>query len=252
MPLISPATKLSNNRRFIPLRYRFVAITTALLVLVLGILALTLGYWQSRTIKTRLKERGLDIAAGLSATSVTTLINYNYVALEQLANEAAKDPEIIYVIVHDKEGRIAGYSGRPDLQRKYLNDEVSWNALKGTRPLTQTAVLEEIKYPVMDVAVPVIASQSGIKWGTIRVGLSFAAIYRQVRQLTAIIVAIGIVALGFGTLAAFWSARHITRPMKRLVGGAVRATQGQLRQDIEIHSAEEIEILAHTFPSMMR
>jgi hypothetical protein len=32
--------------------------TTALLILLLGVLALTLGYWQSRTIRERLEDRG--------------------------------------------------------------------------------------------------------------------------------------------------------------------------------------------------
>ncbi len=252
MPSFSSSPRLSNQKRFFPLRYRFVGFTTALLILVLGLLAITLGYWQSRTIKDRLKERGMDIAAGLSATSVATLINYNYVVLEQLANEAAQDPEIVYVIVHDKEGRIAGYSARPDLQHKFLEDTVSRNAIESTRPLVQKAVSKESKYPVLDVALPVVASQTGIKWGTIRVGLSFGAIYRQVRQLTAIILMVGVIALGFGVLMAFGAARHITRPMKTLMDATIAGTQGRLHQDIDIHTGDEIEILADNFSSMMR
>ncbi len=226
--------------------------TIALLVLLLGVLAITLGYWQSRTIQDRLRERGLDIGAGLSANSVTTLINYNYVAAEQLANEAAQDNEIVYVIVHDKEGRVAGYSGRPDLQSKFLDDEISRGATDAIAPLTQKTVVEGVRYPVLDVAVPVIGSQSGIKWGTIRVGLSFAAIYRQVRQLIAIILVIGAAALAIGTLVAFWSARKITEPLKRLVTATVEATHGELRPRIEIRTNDEIEILADNFSTMMR
>jgi PAS domain S-box-containing protein len=252
MPFHPPAASVLRQKRFIPLRYRFVAVTTALLVLVLGLLALSLGYWQSQTIKRRLEERGQDIAGSLSATAVTTLINYNYVALEQVANEAAQDPGIVYVVVHDKEGRVAGYSGRPDLQHEFLDDAVSRNAITSTRSLTQVAVLEDARYPLLDVAVPVIASQSDVKWGTIRVGLSFEAIYRQVRQMITIIMVIGVLALCFGIVVAFWAARRITRPLKRLVGATVEATRGTLRRDIDIHTSDEIEILAENFSSMMR
>jgi two-component system sensor histidine kinase AtoS len=251
MSLRPQAVNCKTSKRFIPLRYRFVTMTTALLILLLGVLALTLGYWQSRSIRERLEDRGLDIAGSLAATSINTLINYNYVALEQLANQAARDAEIAYVIVHDKEGRIAGYSGRPDLQGTLANDAAGQKAVASAIALTQKAPAGADGYPVLDVAVPVVTSPSGAKWGTIRVGLSFAAIYHQIRQLTAIILVIGVLALGFGVLASFWAARQITRPLMRLVDATVEATQGALEQNIDIQTNDEIEILADNFTSMM-
>jgi two-component system sensor histidine kinase AtoS len=252
MPSHSTSNGRRARKRFVPLRIRFVAITAGLLVLLLGTLALILGYAQSRTIENRLQERGLDIAAGLSATAVTTLINYNYVALEQLANEAAKDPEIVYVIVHDKEGRIAGYSGRPDLQHTVLSDAVSMKAVAALLTVIQRTEPRTARYPVLDVAVPVRLEPAGEKWGTIRVGLSYEAIFRQLRQLILIIVAVGTVALCIGVMAAVWAAGRITRPLKRLVAATVEATRGTLAPNIDIRTSDEVEILADNFSAMMR
>ncbi|KKK63379.1 hypothetical protein LCGC14_2994890, partial [marine sediment metagenome] len=45
--------------RFIPLRYRLIIMTSCMLILLLGTLALTLGFLQSRTIRGQIEERGL-------------------------------------------------------------------------------------------------------------------------------------------------------------------------------------------------
>ena len=113
-----PSTKrLQRKRRFISLRYRFIFITSCLLILLLGTLGSILITHQSLTIRNQLERRGLAISRSLAATSKASLTTYNYIALEQAANQAQRDdPDIVYVIIHDKEGRVAGYSGRADLQ----------------------------------------------------------------------------------------------------------------------------------------
>ncbi len=98
---------------FVSLRYRFILITSIMLVLLLSSLALVIGMLQARTIQGRIEKQGLAIAKNLAAISVEHLITYNYIALEKLVNQAVNNPDIIYVIVYNKEGRVAGYSGRP-------------------------------------------------------------------------------------------------------------------------------------------
>ena len=108
--------RILKTPRFIPLRYRLIIMISVMLILLLGTLALLLGFIQSRTIRGQIEERGLAIAQSLAAASMADLTTYNYVALERSSNQAALNPDIQYVIIHDKEGRVAGYSGRPDLQ----------------------------------------------------------------------------------------------------------------------------------------
>ena len=117
----------SGNPRFIPLSYRLIFTTSCMLILILGILTVVLGYVQGQTIRKQLEKRGLSIAQSLAAASMADLLTYNYIALERLANQAALDPDVNRVIYHDKEGRVAGFSGRPDLQNKFLDDEIKSN-----------------------------------------------------------------------------------------------------------------------------
>lgn len=244
--------KIPGIPRFLSLRYRFIFTTAGMLVFILGMLALVLGYLQSRTIKQQLKERGLAIAQSLAAVSTANLITYNYIALERSANQAAQDPDIAYVIIYDKEGRVAGYSGRSDLQGKNMDDEVSQKSLAGDNPLIQEVKLPNSSIPVLDIAVPVLVSATQERWGTIRLSLSLAHMYHQLYQTQWSIFFIGLVALSCGTLLSIWTARRITRPLDDLVHSTQEAARGNLSQDIQISTNDEVEILASNFNIMIR
>lgn len=211
-----------------------------------------LGFLQSRTIRGQIEKRGLAIAQSLAATSISNLLTYNYVAIDRSANQAAQDPDIVRVIIHDKEGRIAGYSERPDLQGKFLKDDVSQNAIAASKSLIQEVLLESPHAPVLDVAVPVFPSKSNNRWGTIRVGLSLATMYQQIRQTQWIILAVGLVALVFGIIISIWAAQRVSHPLGNLVNATIEAAQGNLNQNIYVQTGDEVEILASNFSFMIQ
>ena len=148
----------SGKPRFIPLRYRLIFTTSCMLIFILGILMLVLGYVQGRTIRHQLERRGLSIAQSLAAASMADLLTYNYIALERSANQAARDSDVICVIFHDKEGRVAGFSGRPDLQNKFLDDEISRIALSSVKPVIQKIIIETDESQGLDIAIPLFPS----------------------------------------------------------------------------------------------
>lgn len=223
-----------------------------MLIFLLGTLALTIGFLQNRTIRGQIEERGLAIAQSLAAASISNLLTYNYVAIERSANQAAQNPDTVRVIIHDKEGRVAGYSGRPDLQNTLLKDDVSRNALDAMQVLIQEGLLESSKVPVMDVAFPVFPSDSSDRWGTIRVSLSLAPMYQQIHQTQWIILSVGLVALVFGILVSMWAAQRVTHPLDNLVHATIEAARGELNRDIYVRTGDEVEILASNFSLMIQ
>jgi PAS domain S-box-containing protein len=242
-----------HKRRFISLRYRFILISSFLLILLFGTLGSILITHQSLTIRNQLERRGLAISRSLAATSKASLATYNYIALEQTANQTQKDDaDIVYVIVHDKEGRVAGYSGRADLQGTFLEDEISRRALSAEQPLTQTTNRDLEAMSVMDIAVPVFIPGSEHRWGTIRVAVTLEPMFQQIRQTQLIIVGIGCVALMLGIVLSSYAARRITRPLGTLVDATIEAAQGNLSQNIDVETGDEVEILASNFSTMMR
>lgn len=244
--------RILKKSRFVSLRYRFILITSIMLLVLLGTLAAVLAVLQTRTIRGRIEKQGLAIAKNLAAISIDHLVTYNYVALEKLTNQAVNNPDIIYVIVHDKEGKVAGYSRRPDLQNRSLTDDISRNAIAATAPLISVRVLESGTTPVMDVAVPVYLSNTLDRWGTIRICLSLDLMYQQIRQTLWSILILGAVALAIGILISNWAAQRVTRPLGTLVNATVEAAQGNLDQKIAIRTRDEVEILADNFSVMIR
>lgn len=242
----------SEKPRFIPLRYRLIFTTSCMLIFILGILAIVLGYMQSRTTRHQLEKRGLSIAQSLGAASMADLLTYNYIALERSANQAARDPDVVYIIFHDKEGRVAGFSGRADLQNKLLDDEISRIALSSAKPVIQEITLETGKTPGLDIAIPLFPSGSDQRWGTIRVCLSLTTMLRQINQTRWIILAIGLMAIVIGILMSLWTALRITRPLENLVQSTRETARGNLSRTIQIQSRDEVEVLASNFSSMIR
>ena len=242
----------SGKPRFIPLRYRLIFTTSCMLIFILGILALVLGYQQSRTIRHQLEQRGVSIAQSLAAASMADLLTYNYIALERSANQATLDPDVICVIFHDKEGRVAGFSGRADLQNKFLDDEISRIALSSVKPVIQEITLETGKTPGLDIAIPFFPTGFDERWGTIRVCLSLVPMLRQINQTRWIILTIGLIAIIVGILMSLWTARRITRPLENLVQSTREAARGNLSRTIQIQTRDEVEVLASNFSSMIR
>jgi PAS domain S-box-containing protein len=242
-----------HKRRFIPLRYRFILIASCLLIVLLGALGFILVTHQRSTIRNQLERRGLAISQSLASTSKASLATYNYIALEQTANQTQKDdPDVVYVIIHDKEGRVSAYSGRAELQGTFIEDGISLAALSAEQPLAQVATWGPDAIPVMDIAVPVFIPGSDHRWGTIRVALTLSSMYQQVRQTQWIILGIGCMALILGILFSNLAARRITRPLGQLVNATIEASQGNLSQNIDVKTGDEVEILASNFSTMMQ
>ena len=242
----------SGQPRFFPLRYRLIFTTSCMLIFILGILTVILGYMQGRTIRQQLEKRGLSIAQSLAAASMADLLTYNYIALERSANQAALDPDVVCVIFHDKEGRVAGFSGRPDLQNKFLDDEISRTALSSAKPIIQEITLQTDETPGLDITLPLFPTGFEGRWGTIRVCLSLVPMLRQINQMRWIILAIGLFAIVAGILMSLWTARRITHPLGTLVKSTQEAAKGNLSRAIQIQTRDEVEVLASNFSSMIQ
>ncbi len=252
VPDSSPETRPFGSPRYIPLKYRFIVWSCIVLVLLLGTLAGLLGVQQSRTFRTQLEKRGLAMAESLGALSRGALVTYNYVLLEQAANQAGQNPEVLYVILHDKEGRVAGYSGRPDLQGRELEDLVTERALAARTTLVHESLPGPDGKPGMEVAFPVTITGSELRWGLIRVGLSLEPMYTQLGQMRTTIASIGLLALLVGVAGATLTARRITKPLARLVEATVEAAHGNLEPEIRVDTGDEVGVLARNFRIMIQ
>ena len=156
----------------IRLQTRLILYSTLLILLIMALVIVLVEKRQSESIQEEAQKRGMAIARNLAAVSTNALLTYNYVVLEQNAEKVALEEDIVYVIVHDKENRVAAYSKHDEKQGTVLTDEVSQKALSAKEPLIQLTFSGEKKAQRLDISVPVYIKESQEKWGTIRIGLS--------------------------------------------------------------------------------
>jgi two-component system sensor histidine kinase AtoS len=206
---------------------------------------------QSDTIQEEAQKRGMAIARHLAAVSTNALLTYNYVILEQNAERVALEEDIVYVIIHDKENKVAAYSEHDEKQGTVLTDEVSQKALTAKEPLIQSTSYGEKKVRILDISIPVYIKESEDKWGTIRTGLSLERMYGQILKTRFNLLLLGLFAIVLGILGSIFFAKRITRPISQLVETTVSAAQGNLEQVIDIHTRDEIEELGKNFNHMI-
>ena len=91
--------------RKISLKTRFMVATGAVVFALMVIIIVLVGNRSSRSIKQEVEVRGFAVAHSIAAVSTQALVTYNYITLEQNAEQASQGADIVYVIILDKEKR---------------------------------------------------------------------------------------------------------------------------------------------------
>lgn len=231
---------------------RLVLYSTLVILLLMGFIIILVEKWQSETIQNEAQKRGMAIARNLAAVSTNSLLTYNYVVLEQNAEKVALEEDIAYVIIHDKENRVAAYSKHDEKQGTVLTDEVSQRAVSAKEPLIQLTFSGEKKGQLLDISVPVYIKESQEKWGTIRIGLSLERMASLILKTRLNLLLLGLFAILLGALGSIFYARRITRPISKLVETTIAAARGDLDQVIDIRTGDEIGELGKNFSYMIQ
>jgi PAS domain S-box-containing protein len=236
----------------IRLQTRLILYSTLLILLLMILIIFLVEKRQSETIQEEAKKRGMAIARNLAAVSTNALLTYNYVVLEQNAEKVALEEDIVYVIIHDKESRVAAYSQHDEKQGMILTDEVSQRSVEAKAPLIQPTHSEGKKAQILDISIPVFIKESQEKWGTVRIGLSLERMYGQILKTRLNLLLLGLFAIALGILGSIFFARRITQPISKLVGTTISAAEGNLEQIIDIQTRDEIEELGKNFNHMIQ
>jgi two-component system sensor histidine kinase AtoS len=236
----------------IRLQTRLILYSTLLILLLMALVFWLVEKRQSETIEGEAKKRGMAITQSLASVSTNALLTYNYVVLEQNAERVALEEDVAYVIIHDKENKVAAYSQHDEKQGMLLTDEVSRKAVAAKESLIQSTFIGENDVRLLDISIPVYIRESEEKWGTIRIGLSLERMHRQILKTRLNLLLLGLFAIALGILGSIIFARRITRPISKLVKTTVSAAQGNLDQVIDIQTRDEIEELGRNFNHMIQ
>jgi two-component system sensor histidine kinase AtoS len=234
------------------LQTRLILYSIFLILVLMALIIVVVENRQSEMIQGEARKRGMAIAQNLAAMSTNALLTYNYVVLQQNGERVALDEDIVYVIIHDKENKVAVYSQHDEKQGMLLTDEITQKALLTKDSLIQLTFSGQSKTRILDIAIPVYIKESEEKWGTVRIGLSLERMYGQIVKTRFSLLLLGFFALLLGILGSILFARRITRPITTLVKTTISAAQGDLDQAIDIQTGDEIEELGKNFNHMIQ
>ncbi len=239
------------DSKSILLQTRLILYSTLILLFVMALVILLVEKRQSETIQEEAQKRGITMARHLAALSTNALLTYNYIVLAQNAERVALEEDVLYVIIHDKENKVAAYPQHDEKQGTTLMDEVSEKAMRATAPLIQPILHGERGVKGLDISIPVYIKESQEKWGTIRIGLSLERMSSQIMKTRLNLLLLGLVAIILGMIGSVFFARRITRPISELVKTTISAAKGDLKQKIDIRTGDEIEELGKNFNYMI-
>jgi signal transduction histidine kinase len=233
------------------LRAKFIVLIVSLEIVLMGAVTFVVEGHQRRAILEQTRLRALSLGTGLAALSEGYLLSYNFVKLEQTSeNVTTGEADVVYTIAHLRDGKIAAFSGRNDLQGRTLDDPISQHALAAEEPLVQQILIPQTKEPAYDVAIPVYAQGSPKKWGTIRLGFSLKRAYELIHYTRRDLALLSFASIFCGTSLAVFLAMRISKPIGQLVVGVHRFAGGTYDRPIRVDASDEIGYLAQAFERM--
>jgi PAS domain S-box-containing protein len=233
------------RRMSMPIASRFSLAFGVLILVIFLLVASVTGRHLSKSTREQADLRISGFARSLSSLCLPALMNYDYVTLQQLADDAMHEPGVTRVMILDKEGLVAGLSGQRERVGERVQDPVS---LRGLISSDAFEIQERGAdgYDVLDRVEPVMGP-FGARWGTVRVGLSLRPVAESARETTRIVILMAMM----GTLLAFGLShllvRRIINPLGLLVDKAVGLARGEWNPEPKIATGDEIEILAEQF-----
>ncbi len=219
-----------------------------ILVLIVGS-AFVVERRQRNAIVREVEKRALLMANALDSATAADLLTYNYVSIDQSVQKFSQTPDLVYVVVLDKEGNVAAQFLRDFPLRSILSQRVGERTGKGP-------TIDQVHMPgtegdtIHDVNLPVTIEGSPEQWGTIRLGVSLKGMHLEIARTRWQIAGFVVLSLVLGSGAATLLARRMTRPIQGLIQGVASVGRGDFTQRIEVTSRDELGQLSVAFNEM--
>ena len=223
--------------------------TTLLVVVMIGATTVVVHSRVLSALKRGLSDRGRAIASSIGAVATPSLLAYNYAALQVAAERAVEEPALMYVVIHDKEGEVAGVAGETLFRSSFPTYPGPSDSPSSRQVVLVTASGQT--QTVLEAVVPVMVEGVEQPWGTVRVGLSYASVYDELRQLEFGLGLSGLILVALAVATSRVMARRITAPLRRLSEGTVALSMGDTSFRIRVSGARELAELGQAFNTMM-
>ena len=215
-----------------------------------------------RLVTKEFEKRGLALASNLSFASELGVFSEDAQLLEAAMRGTLRNPDVSYVLIHSRAGRVLARGGQSVTSGTPLGDA------QGDRPSARQ--VERGGQRFLEFVSPIVSERSqtpdevllGARVrakgeeareeviGAATVGLSLAGVEAQVRSLATLWGGITAAFLLVSAAVLYGFSLGITKPIKQLTQQAQKIAAGELQQQIAVRSRDEIGSLAAAFNYM--
>jgi methyl-accepting chemotaxis protein len=188
-------------------------------------------------------------------TAYDTFTDVNLLAIEDAFQ---KDDDVVFAVAADINGYVpthnTNYSpamtgdiskDKANRTKRIFNDPAGLAAARNTETYLRQIYKRNTGETLWDIAAPIYVN--GRHWGAFRLGFSIIHIEKQLTSMTRAIVIAALVLVLAVAAGGFFLARSIARPIVTMSKTAIRLAKGEIDQQINIQSRDEIGQMADAF-----
>lgn len=239
------------------LRSKILLITGFTGGLVATLLSVVFTVQMRSALRNELASRARVVSIQLASNLAAATSAHSQVTLQQAADSTLRDvAEVAYVVVRDAQGEVLAlaaeksYTGADKVAASLEPRPVEREVAVGNRPVLETSA------PIFfgGAGDPQLPSEDTARRrvGTVQVGIQLESLASSVSEGVVRAAGIGLAALLLCLIAAAMLSRLVTVPLERLAQAAAGIASGDLRQQIDIRSKDEVGELAQSFGKMTK
>ena len=242
-----PETGPAERRVHLSLKVKLSLLITSLLVLTVFLVSAFLLRQEQQSLTDEMSKRGQTIAKDLANSSKNPILSNDDLTLSLLVQDAMKDPDVVYVVFTDQDGRVVAHTDL-SLIGKMIERPAGLALAVGEMRIQPYTDPKDGK--LIDFAVPLVFSRVPV--GSLYLGFSRKRIDQalvkarnQTLLISAVLVVVGIAgAVGLSTV--------LSRPILRLAEGTRAIAAGNFQIALPVPSRDEIGLLTESFNQMAK
>lgn len=213
---------------------------TLVFSIVLGIIALFVYYFLPGRLETLNYEALLDKVESIAFQSAyivsPSLVFHDSVSAREALSIAARDRDIVYLVVVDESGRVFIAHRLGEAERYHYQEDLTGEAIRKGDDLAS-------------VSVPVTHNERVI--GQLYVGMSLARLREQIEDSKSTVLILITLLFVLGFLVVYVLTYLVVSPLSDMVRTVGKITAGDLSQRAEVTSHDEVGELALAFNEMV-
>jgi adenylate cyclase len=229
------------------LKVKLSLLITFLVALTVALVSAFLLREQQQSLTEEMGKRGLTIATNIAASAKNPLVANDDLTLSLIVQDAMKDPDVVYVIFTDQNGRVLAHT---DLAKVGYTIERPAGLPQAVGEPLRHAYADPKHGELLDFAVPLMFSR--IPVGALYLGFSQQRIAEALVRARNQTLLISALLLLIGIAGAVALATLLSRPVRRLAEGTRAIAGGNFQIALPVSSRDEIGELTESFNQMAK